>query len=76
MNGISPKPTILGKRQGEDTRNRASVRMVWHNPSAATQSSPYRQVYNLDKHETATGSQYARFKRERAVARNYNDTSL
>jgi len=76
MNGISPKPTILGKRQGEDTQNRASVRKVWHNPNNATQSSPYRKVYNLDKSETATGSQYARFKRERAVARNYNDTSL
>ena len=76
MNGISPKPTTLGKKQGEDIQNRTSVRMVWHNPSNATQGSPYRQVYNLDKHETASGSQYARFKRERAVARNYNDTSL
>jgi hypothetical protein len=76
MNGISPKPTILGKKQAEDSQNRKSVRMVWHNPSTASQNSPYRKVYNLAKHETASGSQYARFKHERAIARNYNDTAL
>ena len=76
MNGISPKPTLLGKRNGEDARNRTNVRMVWHNTSTAVQGTPYRQVYNLDKSETASGSQYARFKRERAVALNYNDNAL
>ena len=76
MNGISPKPTLLGKRQGEDVQNRAGVRMVWHRTDTATQSTPYRQVYNLAKSETASGTEYARFKRERATARNYNETGL
>ena len=74
--GISPKPTLLGKKQGEESQTRQVLRNAWNKPADATQTTPYRKGYNLGKHETSSGSDYARFKRERATMKNYNDNKL
>ena len=47
--------------------------MVWTPTNTQTQNSPHRRVLNLGKHETSSGSDYARYKRQSATMKNYDD---
>ena len=68
------KPTILGYKKGEEVATRRVVRMSWTGANTDGRYTAVRNVAGTGR--TAAGSDYARFKRERATLRNYNDNSL
>lgn len=74
VQGISPKPTILGHKKGEEVAARRVVRMSWTGANTDGRYTAVRNVAGTGR--TASASDYARFKRERATLRNYNDNSL
>ena len=68
------KPTVLGHKKGEEVATRRVVRMSWTGANTDGRYTATRNVAGTGR--TASGSDYARFKRERATLRNYNDNSL
>jgi len=74
VQGISPKPTSLGYKKAEEVAARRVVRMSWTGANSDGRYTNTRNVSGTGR--TASGSDYARFKRERATLRNYNDNSL
>lgn len=73
FSGIAPRPTINSTKTSEEVNSRRALRMVWTPTSTHTQNTPYRKVLNLGNHETSSGTDYARYKRESATMKNYND---
>ena len=68
---INP-PTVLGYKLNEEANTRKTLRMAWTNTNT---NNTYREINQLKKHETASGADYARFKRQRATLRNFNDSA-
>ena len=70
--GKSNPPTLMGYKLNQEANTRKVLRMAW--TTKADHANTYRDVNHLKKHETASGQDYARFKRERATLKNYNDS--
>jgi len=68
----SNPPTLMGYKLNQEANTRKTLRMAWTHKSG--NSDTYRNVNNLKKSETASGQDYARYKRQRAVLKNYNDS--
>jgi len=73
FSGIAPRPTGNSGKTLEEVNTRKTLRMVWTPTNTQTQNSPHRRVLNLGKHETSSGSDYARYKRQSATMKNYDD---
>ena len=67
--GLEDKETT---DSSQEANTRKVLRMAW--TTKADHANTYRDVNHLKKHETASGQDYARFKRERATLKNYNDS--
>lgn len=73
FSGIAPRPTGNSSKTQEEVNTRRILRMGWTPIDTHTQNSPHRKVLNLGKHQTSSGSDYARYKRQSATMKNYND---
>jgi len=79
-NGYSGKQTITSKRDNEGVMTRRILRSSWNTPQAANQTeitSPFKAVNNLDNNRkfVSDSSDFIRFRKQRAINRNYNDSS-
>jgi len=79
-NGYSGKQTITSKRDNEGVMTRRILRSSWNTPQAATQTeitSPFKAINNLDNNRkfVSDSSDFIRFRKQRAINRNYNDSS-
>ena len=79
-NGYSGKQTITSKRDNEGVMTRRILRSSWNTPQAATQTeitSPFKAINNLDNNRkfVSDTSDFIRFRKQRAINRNYNDSS-
>lgn len=79
-NGYSGKQTITSKRDNEGVMTRRILRSSWNTPQAATQTeitSPFKAITNLDNNRkfVSDSSDYIRFRKQRAINRNYNDSA-
>jgi hypothetical protein len=79
-NGYSGKQTITSKRDNEGVMTRRILRSSWNTPQAATQTeitSPFKAINNLDNNRkfVSDSSDYIRFRKQRAINRNYNDSA-
>ncbi|MGA1048529.1 MAG: hypothetical protein ACO3UU_10980 [Minisyncoccia bacterium] len=79
-NGYSGKQTITSKRDNEGVMTRRILRSSWNTPQAATQTeitSPFKSINNLGNNRkfVSDSSDYIRFRKQRAINRNYNDSA-
>jgi len=79
-NGYSGKQTITSKRDNEGVMTRRILRSSWNTPQAASQTeitSPFKAINNLDNNRkfVSDSSDFIRFRKQRAINRNYNDSS-
>ena len=79
-NGYSGKQTITSKRDNEGVMTRRILRSSWNTPQAANQTeitSPFKAINNLDNNRkfVSDSSDFIRFRKQRAINRNYNDSS-
>ena len=79
-NGYSGKQTITSKRDSEGSMTRKILRTSWNTPQAASQSevtSPFKAINNLGNNSkfVSDSSDYIRFRKQRAINRNYNDSA-
>jgi len=68
----SNPPTLMGYKLNEEASTRKVLRMAWTTPET---NNTFRDISNMKKNQTACGSDYARFRRERAMLRNYSDSA-
>lgn len=80
-NGYSGKQTVTSKRDDEGAMTRKILRSSWNTPQAASQTeitSPYKAINHLANFNTkhvVDSSDYIRFRKQRAINRNYNDSA-
>ena len=79
-NGYSGKQTITSKRDNEGVMTRRILRSSWNTHEAATQTevtSPFKSINNLGNNRkfVSDSSDYIRFRKQRAINRNYNDSA-
>lgn len=80
-NGYSAKQTISSKRDSDGVMTRKILRSSWNTPQAASQTevtSPFKAINHLANFNTkhvADSSDYIRFRKQRAINRNYNDSA-
>ena len=81
-NGYSAKQTVSSKRDSEGTMTRKILRSSWNTPAAtgivadpAHVITPFKAINNLGNFNTkfvSDSSDYIRFRKQRAINRNYN----
>jgi hypothetical protein len=83
-NGYSAKQTVSSKRDSEGTMTRRILRSSWNTPAAtgvidpANVVTPFKAINNLGNFNTkfvSDSSDYIRFRKQRAINRNYNDSA-
>jgi len=68
--GFSGKQNRLGYRLGQQSATRRVVRLSWNGAGTNYNEVKYQNA------TTASSGDYTRYRRERATARNYNDSVL
>jgi hypothetical protein len=83
-NGYSAKQTISSKRDSEGVMTRRILRSSWDTAAAsgtiadpAHVTTPFKSINNLGnfKKFVSDSSDYIRFRKQRAINRNYNDSA-